>query len=91
MSNATGDYLDELDEPILLRGYFSNSTHPLLAPLIPRIRDLLNEYRIAGKGNVRVEFIDPLSQPEFEEEAGMNYGIRPVSFQTESKYEASII
>ena len=91
LSSATKAYLKDLDKPLLIRGYFSSSTHPLLAPLVPRIRDLLNEYNVQGKGNIKVEFFDPLQQSKFEEEAGMKYGIRPVSFHTESKYQASVI
>ncbi len=91
LSSATKEYLQELDKPLLIRGYFSSSTHPLLAPLVPRIRDLLTEYNVEGKGNIQVEFVDPLQQPKFEEEAGMKYRIRPVSFHTESKYKASVI
>ena len=91
LSEATRGYLAQLDEPLLIRGYFSQSTHPLLAPLVPRIRDLLAEYAAAGGDRVRVEFVDPHEDPELEEEAGQKYGIRPVPFQTTSKYQASVV
>lgn len=91
LSNTTKDIVDDLDETLLIRGYFSSSTHPLLAPLVPRIRDLLDEYDVIGKGKLKVEFIDPITEPKFEEEAGMKFGIRPVSFHSESKYQASVI
>lgn len=90
ISEATRSYLGQLKEPLLIRGYFSSQTHPLLAPLVPRIRDLLQEYAVAGGGKVRVEFIDPLEHPELEQEAGQKYGIRPVPFQTASKYQAAV-
>ncbi len=90
ISEATRTYLSQLKEPLLIRGYFSAQTHPLLAPLVPRIRDLMQEYAIAGGGKVRVEFIDPLEHPELEQEAGQKYGIRPVPFQTASKYQAAV-
>lgn len=90
ISPATKNYLARLQEPLLIRGYFSAQTHPLLAPLAPRIRDLLMEYQIAGKGKVRVEIIDPAEHPELEQEAGQKYGIRPVPFETSSKYQASV-
>ena len=51
--------LRQLDEPLLIRGYFSARTHPLLAPLEPQLRDLIREYEVAGQGRVRVEFVDP--------------------------------
>ena len=91
ISEATRTYLDQLREPLLIRGYFSAQTHPLLAPLVPQLRDLLEELQIAGKGKVRVEFVDPQQSPELEREAGEKYGIRPVAFQTENKYQAAVV
>lgn len=90
ISEATRSYLGQLKEPLLIRGYFSPQTHPLLAPLVPRIRDLMQEYSVAGGAKVRVEFVDPLENPELEQEAGQKYGIRPIPFQTTSKYQASV-
>ncbi len=91
ISDASRNYLDQIQEPLLIRGYFSAQTHPLLAPLVPRIRDLLEEYEIAGGGRLTVEMIDPLEEPELEREAGEKYGIRPVAFQTASKYQSSVV
>ncbi len=91
ISDATRSYLAQLQEPLLIRGYFSAQTHPLLAPLVPRLRDLLAEYAVAGEGRVRVEFIDPLEHPELEREANEKYDIKPVPFQFASKYQASVV
>lgn len=91
ISDATEGYLNQLQEPLLLRGYFSGKTHPLLAPLVPQMRDLIKEYEVSGKGKVRVEFIDPLSSPELEEEANQKYGIQPVPFQVADRYQSSIV
>jgi len=91
ISDATRGYLAQLREPLLIRGYFSAQTHPLLAPLAPRLRDLLEEYAVAGEGRVRLEFIDPLEHPELEQEANEKYGIKPVPFQFSSKYQASVV
>ncbi len=91
LSDVTRSYLRELDEPLLIRGYFSARTHPLLAPLVPRLRDLLQEYAAAGGGRVRVEFIDPQLDPQAEREAGEKYGVRPVTFQVSDKYQASVV
>src|SRR5690606_26404079 len=41
ISEATHSYLNRLQEPLLLRGYFSAKTHPLLSPLVPQLRDLM--------------------------------------------------
>lgn len=90
ISPATRSYLARLQEPLLIRGYFSAQTHPLLAPLQPQLRDLLREFEVAGQGRVKVEFVDPLEKPEMEQEAGEKFGIRPVPFQTASRYQAAV-
>lgn len=91
ISEATENYLAQLQEPLLIRGYFSSKTHPLLAPLVPQLRDLIKEYEIAGKGKVRVEFVDPANEPEFEEEANQKYAIKPVPFQVADRYQSAIV
>jgi ABC-2 type transport system permease protein len=90
LSDASRNYLRQLQEPLLLRGYFSAQTHPLLAPLAPRLRDLLTEYEVASGGKVRVEIIDPAKEPQLEAEANSRYNIKPVPFQTSSKYQAAV-
>ncbi|MFQ5578256.1 MAG: Gldg family protein, partial [Anaerolineae bacterium] len=69
LSQTTRDLLGNLQEPLLIRGYFSQKTHPLLAPLVPRIEDTLREYQIASGGKVMVEFVDPAKDPDKETEA----------------------
>jgi ABC-2 type transport system permease protein len=91
ISDATHRYLEQLQEPLLLRGYFSAKTHPLLAPLVPQLRDLLREYEVAGKGKVRVEILDPAENPELEEEANQKYGIRAIPFQVADRYQATLV
>ncbi|WP_448547489.1 Gldg family protein [Thalassotalea fusca] len=91
ISDATKNYLNQLQEPMLIRGYFSQKTHPLLAPLVPQVKDLLEEYAIAGNGKVRVEFIDPQQSPELEKEANNQFGIKPLPFQVADRYQSSIV
>ena len=91
LSDATRNYLAQLQEPLTLRGYFSAKTHPLLSPLVPQMRDLLSEYEVAGKGRVRVEIIDPLQNPDTEAEANQQFGIEPVPFQIADRYQSSIV
>lgn len=91
ISNATRNYLARLQEPLLIRGYFSPKTHPLLAPLVPQIRDLLSEFEIAGKGKIRVEFIDPMQDAALEEEAAQKFGVKPVPFQVADKYQSALV
>lgn len=91
ISDATRGYLSQLQEPLLIRGYFSAKTHPLLAPLVPEIKDLLKEYEAEAKGNIRVEFIDPASNPDAEEEAGSKYGIKPTPFRVDDRYQSALV
>ena len=91
ISEATKSYLRELREPLLIRGYFSAKTHPLLGPLGPQLKSLLTEYGVAGGDMVRVELVDPTENPELEDEANTKYGIRAVPFQVASRYEASLV
>jgi ABC-2 type transport system permease protein len=91
LSRTTRDLLDNLQEPLLLRGYFSEKTHPLLAPLVPTVRDMLREYEIASGGEVQLEIVDPARDPEKEAEANQSYGIRPTPFQVADRYETSVI
>ena len=91
ISEATKSYLRELREPLLIRGYFSAKTHPLLGPLGPQLKNLLTEYGVAGGDMVRVELIDPTENPELEDEANTKYGIRAVPFQVADRYQASLV
>jgi len=91
ISQPTYDYLDKLEEPLLIRGYFSTKTHPLLSPLIPQLRDLIKEYEVAGKGKVRVEFLDPVDNPALEKEANDFYGIQATPFQIADRYQSALM
>ena len=91
LSSTSKDLITNLNEPLVLRGYFSEKTHPLLSPLVPRIKDLMEEYAIASSGKVEVSFIDPKYDEELEAEANQQYGIKPVPFQVAGRYEASVV
>lgn len=91
LSDATRAQLAQVREPLLIRGYFSAKTHPLLAPLVPQIKNLLEEYAVAAGNRVRVEFVDPHTDRALEEEAATRYGVKPVPFQTASRYQAAVV
>jgi ABC-2 type transport system permease protein len=91
LSDTTRQYLAGLREPLTIHAYFSAKTHPLLAPLVPQLRDLLKEYQLAGHGKVRLQIVDPQTDPEAEREAGEHFGVKPVPFQVASKYQASVV
>jgi ABC-2 type transport system permease protein len=91
LSRTTRDLLAGLSEPLTIRAYISERTHPLLKPLAPQITDLLREYEIAGRGKVTAEVIDPIKDPEKETEANQTYGIQPSPFQVTDRHESSVI
>jgi ABC-2 type transport system permease protein len=91
LSPVTRDLVRNLQEPLLIRGYFSERTHPLLAPLVPAIRDMLREYEIASGGKIKVDIIDPINYPDLEREANDIYGIQPNPFRVSDRYESSVI
>ncbi|HWO23583.1 MAG TPA: Gldg family protein [Kofleriaceae bacterium] len=91
LSSSTKDILAALDERLLIRGYFSEKTHPLLAPLVPQIRDLLEEYRVAGGSKVRVEMLDPTESDEQKTDAKERFGIDSTPLPFESNVEQSIV
>ena len=91
LSEMTENELKNLREPLLIRGYFSERSHPLLSPLVPRIKDILTEYEVSSGGTTTVEFVDPQKDRELEEEAATKYGVRPMPFQTASRHQAEVV
>jgi len=91
LSDSTRSILDGLDERLLIRGYFSEKTHPKIAPLVPQIRDLLEEYRIAGGSKVRVEIIDPADSDDAKREAKERFGIDPTPLRFATQTEQSVV
>ena len=91
ISAPTREMLSQLEEPLLIRGYFSARTHPLLAPLVPQLRDLIEEYAVAGGDRVRVEFIDPADHPDLEQEANERYQMFATPLQVADRYQSSLV
>ena len=91
LSDATKNLLANLGEPLLIRGYFSEESHPALAPLAPRIQDTLREYQLAANGKLELEFADPLTNPDLEREANQIYGIRPTPLQVSDRGGVSLV
>ncbi|TMQ06994.1 MAG: ABC transporter permease [Deltaproteobacteria bacterium] len=91
LSDSTRSILAGLDERLLIRGYFSDKSHPKLEPLVPQLRDLLEEYRIAGGSKVRVEMIDPTESDEAKREAKERFGIDPTPLRFATQTEQSVV
>ena len=91
LSDVTKNLLADLGEPLLIRGYFSEDSHPALAPLVPRLKDTLREYQLAADGRLELEFVDPLNNPEVEREANQIHGIRPSPLQVTDRGGVSLV
>jgi ABC-2 type transport system permease protein len=91
ISKVTKDLTRNLPEPLLIRGYFSEKTHPILAPMVPRIRDIIEEYGIVSNGKVRTELIDPRADEELEKEANQAYGIKSYPFQIQDRHDMGVV
>ncbi|MCA9679750.1 MAG: Gldg family protein, partial [Myxococcales bacterium] len=91
LSDTTKHLLASLDEPLLIRCYFSSKTHPKLAPLVPRILDTVDEYRVAGDGKVRVEVVDPTEDEALEKEAKEQYGIESIPLRFTDRHQQGVV
>ncbi|MBN2528038.1 MAG: Gldg family protein [Deltaproteobacteria bacterium] len=91
ISESTEQILAGLDEPLVIAGYFSEKTHPLLAPLVPNIRDFLNEYKNAGRGKVIVKFENPNADEALESEVAQAYDIQPLPFRVAARHQQSVV
>lgn len=80
LSDGSKEILRSLDEPIVLRLYYSKklaNINPYLISFGARIEDLLMQYQKASKGKVIVQVIDP--EPFSPEEDGaVNSGLQGV-------------
>ncbi|MDH3627438.1 MAG: GldG family protein [Acidobacteriota bacterium] len=91
ISGATRNVLGSLEEDLTIYGYFSERTHPKLAPLVPQIVDLLEEYRAMADGRLTLEVVDPSGDSDVEAMAADRFGVRSTPFQLASKYETGIV
>lgn len=91
LSPASHEMLSRLREPLLIRAYLSERTHPLLSPLVPRLRDLLAEYELVGADRVKLEIIDPTQAPLAEREANERFGIYSTPFQISDRHQTALV
>ncbi|MFT4736656.1 MAG: ABC-type uncharacterized transport system involved in gliding motility auxiliary subunit [Cyclobacteriaceae bacterium] len=78
LSDATKDILNDLDEVINIKAYFTEELPPQLAYVLSDLRDQLIEYEDRSNGNIVFLFISPNESEELKQEALKN-GIAPVS------------
>ncbi|MEM1114126.1 MAG: Gldg family protein [Pseudomonadota bacterium] len=91
ISDSSMEIISQLEEPLLIRGYFSERTHPRLAPLVPQLKDLLEELELRSDGRIRLEWLDPATDPAAEDEANRLYEITATPVQIADRHQSSIV
>ena len=84
ISKATKDMVRDLDDLVTITVYMSAELPTQLSTLRRQISDILDEYRNFGRGNIQVEFVDPISDPELEQRM-RGLGIPMITAQTLEK------
>lgn len=87
LSQATRDILEDLEEPVTVKAYFSEELPPNIIKTRKDFRDLLVEYANISDDQLVYEFIDPNKEENYEQEA-IEKGIRPVVFYSREKDQA---
>lgn len=84
LSDATQDILDDLEDPITVKAYFSQDLPAQLASVKQSFQEMLLEYATRSDGKVVYEFWNPNSTEELEKEA-LEKGIQPKIFDQRDK------
>ncbi len=80
-SKATIDVIDDLEDVVTIKSYFSANVPPQLLTIRQNFEDMLIEYEDRSNGNIVFEFIDPNESEELEMEAQQS-GIGPLMINT---------
>jgi ABC-type uncharacterized transport system involved in gliding motility auxiliary subunit len=84
LSPQTKTVLTRLDTPVTIKFYFSRSSNRMpvfLKNYAKQVLNLLNEYRLSGRGNVVVEKFDPEPDSDAEDAANLD-GIKGQTLNT---------
>ncbi|MDK2970546.1 MAG: gliding motility-associatede transport system auxiliary component [Candidatus Sumerlaeota bacterium] len=75
LTEGTENILKEIEEPIILRFYYSrklaSTTVPGLSAYVTTVQELLEEYRDSSNGKIKLEVIDPEPFSDEEEDASL--------------------
>ncbi|MFM7329364.1 MAG: GldG family protein [Bacteroidota bacterium] len=84
LSNATRDILDDLEDAVTVKAYFSASLPPQYTVIRQGFQETLMEYADRSGGKVVYEFIDPNAEEATEQEA-MKAGVQPLMINVREK------
>ena len=68
LTSSTKEVLNQLDDLINIKLYFSKKLPPYLLNLKSDVTDLLDEFQAYSGGNISVTFIDPTENPALQQE-----------------------
>jgi ABC-2 type transport system permease protein len=91
LSPITLKTIADLEEPLYVEVYVSGRTHPLLSPLLPRLRDTLREYGTRGGSGIELTFADPAEDDNLAARIGEKYGIESVPFGVSDRSSESVV
>lgn len=84
LSEATKNILEELEEPVTVKAYFSEELPPNIMRLRKEFEELLIEYGRLSNDNIIYEFINPNADEKIEQEA-IQAGVQPVMINLREK------
>src|SRR6478736_95645 len=84
LSDATLDILDDLEDPVTIKAYFSTNLPPNVVKTRQDFQEMLIEYSNRADGMIQYEFINPNEKESTENEAVQN-GIQPVMINIREK------
>jgi len=66
IAGSTRAILGGLDDIVTVKVYLSRKLPPYAMIITDQIRDMLEEYRVYGRGMLAIEYIDPADDPELQ-------------------------
>ncbi|MFP4416076.1 MAG: GldG family protein [Chitinispirillaceae bacterium] len=90
ISSASKEMLNDLDDIVNVKVYFSENLPPRLQNLESGVRDLLTEFKVYAERNLRIEWEDP-SKDEDTKSKVRELGIPEVQLQTVEKDKAQVM
>jgi ABC-type uncharacterized transport system involved in gliding motility auxiliary subunit len=93
LSKGTKEILHKLEQPVIIKFFYSRSQANLPADLkiyAQQVLDFLSEYERAGRGKIKIENYDPKPDSD-EEEWAQRYGVRPVQTPTGELIYAGLV
>lgn len=90
LSKATKNILENLDDVVNVRLYFSKDLPPALTMLKRDVDDMLEEYKTYGGSKLNIQYVDPQESPQKEQQVAM-MGIPPVQLNVIAKDKQELV